>query len=169
MQNIPGLCYCFSADVYIRLGPAYLQQGQGFSCPWAIQFNLLYDVCVLFVCRQDFLKGGTMAKGAAETGKVESYMCAKIRRNPLVQRSCAEYRGYFVADEAVGNISKGTQWLVWRFESDSTLADALDGAFGRFPECLERLLFKNVNEDTPQDKREVAVRVHYDQWWVLLR
>eukprot|EP00877_Chromochloris_zofingiensis_P006184 jgi/Chrzof1/1819/Cz10g22110.t1_STN8[v5.2] len=107
--------------------------------------------------RQDFLKGGTMAKGAAETGKVESYMCAKIRRNPLVQRSCAEYRGYFVADEAVGNISKGTQWLVWRFESDSTLADALDGAFGRFPECLERLLFKNVNEDTPQDKREVAV------------
>jgi hypothetical protein len=28
--------------------------------------------------RQDFLRMGTMAKGAAETGAVESYMCAKV-------------------------------------------------------------------------------------------
>jgi hypothetical protein len=30
--------------------------------------------------RQGFLKAGTMAKGAAETGAVESYMCAKVGR-----------------------------------------------------------------------------------------
>ena len=29
--------------------------------------------------RSDFLRAGTMAKGAAETGAVESYMCAKVR------------------------------------------------------------------------------------------
>ena len=30
----------------------------------------------------------------------------------------------------------GTQWLIWRYESDSTLADALAGNVGVFPECL---------------------------------
>ena len=29
--------------------------------------------------RSDFLQAGTMAKGAAETGAVESYMCSKVR------------------------------------------------------------------------------------------
>lgn len=29
--------------------------------------------------RSGFLRAGTMAKGAAETGAVESYMCAKVR------------------------------------------------------------------------------------------
>jgi hypothetical protein len=29
--------------------------------------------------------------------QVESYMNAKIKRNPLVAQSCAEYLGYFVA------------------------------------------------------------------------
>ena len=37
---------------------------------------------------------------------------------------CAEYLGYFVANDNVGNMPKGTQWLVWRFESDSTLQGA---------------------------------------------
>lgn len=30
----------------------------------------------------------------------------------------------------------GTQWLVWKYESDSTLGDATSGALGPFPECL---------------------------------
>ena len=37
----------------------------------------------------------------------------------------------------------GTQWLVWRFETDSTLADALSGSLGRFPECLEDMFLSS--------------------------
>ncbi len=48
--------------------------------------------------RGDFLqKGGTMAKGAGESGRVESYMNAKVKRNPIVSQSCAQYLGYFIA------------------------------------------------------------------------
>lgn len=107
--------------------------------------------------RQDFLRTGTMAKGAAETGAVESYMCAKVKRNPLVASRCAEYLGYFVADEQVGNMPRGTQWLVWRFESDSTLADGLDGLLGKFPESLEQLVMGRVDEEGEVEKREAAV------------
>ena len=28
------------------------------------------------------------------------------------------------------------QWLVWKYESDSTLSNALDGQLGEFPFCL---------------------------------
>lgn len=108
--------------------------------------------------RSDFLRTGTMAKGAQETGKVESYMCAKISRKPLVAGYCAEYQGSFTSKESVGAFVKGTQWLVWKFESDSTLGDALDGALGSdFPLCLERFVMGSVNEAAPTDKREVAV------------
>jgi len=135
--------------------------------------------------RRDFLAGGTMAKGAAETGKAEAYMNARIMRDPIVRRRCAavacmlaellhckhtptpvpamspfsftpcigrcgtcsgrfsflffnktehgvacwccsvaEYEGEFVADASDGGFLRGTQWLVWKFESDATLADA---------------------------------------------
>lgn len=107
--------------------------------------------------RQDFLRTGTMAKGAAETGAVESYMCAKVKRNPLVAANCAEYLGYFIADDNVGNMQKGTQWLVWRFESDSTLADGLDGLLGKFPESLEALVMGRVDENGDPEKREAEV------------
>jgi hypothetical protein len=53
-----------------------------------------------------------MAKGAAESGVAESYMCAKVARNPWVQQSCAAYLGEFEAQEGANNINKGTQWLV---------------------------------------------------------
>ena len=42
----------------------------------------------------------------------------------LPLRSVAEYEGEFVADASDGGFLKGTQWLVWKFESDATLADA---------------------------------------------
>ena len=42
----------------------------------------------------------------------------------LALRSVAEYEGEFVADASDGGFLKGTQWLVWKFESDATLADA---------------------------------------------
>ena len=36
--------------------------------------------------RSNFLAGGTMAKGAAETGKAEAYMNSRIMRDPVVRR-----------------------------------------------------------------------------------
>ncbi len=41
------------------------------------------------------------------------------------------------AEETDGAFQKGTQWLVWKFESDATLGDALDGKLGPFPACLQ--------------------------------
>lgn len=132
-----------------------------------------------------------MARGAGESGQVESYMCSRIRNHPLVslssaghmavaaparQRACAlfaggrsatslllwlrcwgpgappypapapapaaprqvkpwaaEYLGQFVAEGSARGFTTGSQWLVWKFESDSTLADAMNGALGPFP------------------------------------
>lgn len=34
----------------------------------------------------------------------------------------------------------GTQWLIWKFESDSTLADACQGNLGKFPEDLDGIV-----------------------------
>eukprot|EP00878_Enallax_costatus_P022131 GHUV01023469.1.p1 GENE.GHUV01023469.1~~GHUV01023469.1.p1 ORF type:complete len:376 (+),score=66.76 GHUV01023469.1:362-1489(+) len=107
--------------------------------------------------RSNFLQVGTMAKGAAESGAVESYMCSKIARNPLVQRCCAAYLGEFEAEEAANGIQKGTQWLVWKFESDSTLGDALSGGLGDWPEDIEEIMLGKIDEDKPVEKREAAV------------
>ena len=63
-------------------------------------------------------------QGAAETGLAEGYMCSRIMRDPLAKRSAAEYLGNFVADASQGGFTNGTQWLVWKFESDATLAYA---------------------------------------------
>ena len=52
-------------------------------------------------------------------------MCSRIMRDPLVRQCVAEYQGEFIADASDGGFTKGTQWLVWKFESDSTLGDAL--------------------------------------------
>jgi hypothetical protein len=102
--------------------------------------------------RREFLRTGTMAKGAAETGAVEMYMNGKVRRNPLVQASCAQYLGFFEAGSggavagapsgasSAGAGGAGGQWLVWRFESDSTLADAMDGLLGPWPGALADLV-----------------------------
>ncbi len=68
---------------------------------------------------------GMLLQGAGETGKAESYFCARMMRNPVVRPHAAQYLGEFVADASAGGFTKGTQWLVWKFESDSTMADAM--------------------------------------------
>lgn len=86
-------------------------------CPLPL-LSLLCDAPAAALCtydptnRRDFLSAGTMAKGAAESGVAESYMCSKVARNPLVQRCCAAYLGEFEAQQGANNIQKGTQWLV---------------------------------------------------------
>ena len=64
-------------------------------------------------------------QGAGETGQAEAYFNSRIMRNPRVKSSIAQYLGEFVADASEGGFIKGTQWLVWKFESDSTLGDAM--------------------------------------------
>lgn len=151
-------------------------------------------VCLPAACRRDFLKAGTMAKGASESGKVESYICSKLKRNPLASGSCAKYLGYFVAgaravqpacaawakqhrggsphaagahgartcargaEETEGAFLRGSQWLVWKFESDATLGNALDGELGPFPACLENYVLKRDGSTMSSDKRDSLVR-----------
>ena len=52
-------------------------------------------------------------------------MNSRIMRDAIVRQSIAAYLGTFRADASGGGFTRGTQWLMWRFESDSTLADAL--------------------------------------------
>lgn len=86
--------------------------------------------------RTNFLKAGTLARGAAETGQVEDYMCSRIAAHPRLNEYFSKYLGSFMASGSSGGITAGTQWLVWRFESDITLGDACSGALGPFPACL---------------------------------
>jgi hypothetical protein len=48
---------------------------------------------------------------------------------------------------------------VWKFESDSTLADALSGNLGQWPEDIEEIMLGRVDETQPVEKREAAVGV----------
>ena len=86
--------------------------------------------------RTNFLKSGTMARGAAETGAVEDYMCSRVAGHPTVRPYVANYQGVFIAEDSSGGITAGSQWLVWKFQSDATLGDACNGSLGKFPECL---------------------------------
>ena len=93
--------------------------------------------------RANFLRSGTIARGAAETGQVEDYVCTRISAHPTIRSIAAEYLGNFMAGSTAGGITVGTQWLVWRFESDATLGDACSGALGPFPECLAPIMLGN--------------------------
>ena len=52
----------------------------------------------------------------------------------------ASYLGQFVPETSGRGFTPGTQWLVWKFESDSTLGDALSGLLGDFPSCLAEIM-----------------------------
>lgn len=107
--------------------------------------------------RTNFLKSGTIARGAAETGAVEAYMCARLMRHPTVRRVVAQYLGFFKASGSQGGITSGSQWLVWRFESDSTLGDACDGNLGPFPDCLSDIMLGRRAEKWDDERKSVAV------------
>ena len=90
--------------------------------------------------RAGFLNSGTIARGAAESGLAEAYFCARVSRDPLASRVAASYLGQFVPSSSGRGFTPGTQWLVWKFESDSTLGDALSGLLGPFPGCLAGIM-----------------------------
>ena len=88
--------------------------------------------------RAGFLNSGTIARGAAESGLAEAYFCARVSRDPLASRVAASYLGQFVPRTSGRGFTPGTQWLVWKFESDSTLGDALSGLLGPFPAVWQK-------------------------------
>lgn len=106
--------------------------------------------------RANFLERGTIARGASESGAVEQYMNGKLSRNPFINSS-ARYQGAFVCSESDGGFTKGTQWLVWNYESDCTLGDTLDGVIGTFPGDVEDIMLGRVLQDANTGKRDVAV------------
>lgn len=75
-------------------------------------------------------------------------MCSRIMRDPLARQSAAEYLGDFIADETDGGFTRGTQWLVWKFESDSTLqiASSVSPGFAFFAKVDEITLCECDNE-----------------------
>eukprot|EP01025_Chloroclados_australasicus_P069956 TRINITY_DN996_c1_g2_i2.p1 TRINITY_DN996_c1_g2~~TRINITY_DN996_c1_g2_i2.p1 ORF type:complete len:502 (-),score=54.19 TRINITY_DN996_c1_g2_i2:395-1900(-) len=107
--------------------------------------------------RRNFFKAGTIARGPEETGAVESYMNSKIQRNLFARVHVAEFRGQFVAEESVGGFTKGTQWLVFKYESDSTLQDACDGKVQQlpFPESLYDFFLKRGVPEEKQDGKVI--------------
>ncbi|KAK9821704.1 hypothetical protein WJX74_010685 [Apatococcus lobatus] len=107
--------------------------------------------------RTNFLQGGTMARGAAESGQAEAYMNSRIMRDAIVRQSIAAYLGTFRADASGGGFTRGTQWLMWRFESDSTLADALQGSLGPFPLAVERFVTGKERPNAKVQKRETTI------------
>lgn len=111
--------------------------------------------------RSNFLSAGTMARGAAETGAVEDYMCRRISAHPLIRPYCAKYLGNFIAENFQGNFTAGSQWLIWKFESDSTLGDACAGLLGSFPECLGPIILgegkSNALTESDPVKRDALI------------
>lgn len=106
--------------------------------------------------RTEFLKRGTIARGAQESGLVECYMNGKISRNLLV-RGSAGYKGAFTCTRSDGGFTKDTQWLVWNYESDTTLGDALDGKIGTFPGDVEDIMLGREMSSANMGKRDVAI------------
>jgi len=85
-------------------------------------------------------------------------MGSKISRRQLTRSKAATYLGEFTAETTDYGFTKGTRWLVWVFESDSTLADALEGRLGSFPESLSVILFRGRSFDNSDDRDAAIVR-----------
>ena len=86
-------------------------------------------------------------QGAGETGQAEAYMNSRIMRNIRVKSSIARYLGEFVADKSDGGFIQGTQWLVWKFESDTTLGDAMQASIDCY-EVVHNSLAITYHDDT---------------------
>lgn len=59
-------------------------------------------------------------------------------------------------DRSIGSITAGSQWLVWNFQSDSTLAAAIEGRLGQFPACLSEYYLQNPDR-FDEDERDFKV------------
>jgi len=113
--------------------------------------------------RNDFLKGGTMARGAGESGVAEAYC------NSIMERysagACAEYKGSFIAEKSSGLFKEGKQFLIWKYETDATLEDFVEAKIlGSFPGNLSGVVlpskdFDDVTKETVETTKMVMRRL----------
>ena len=64
------------------------------------------------------------------------------------------------AEQSVGGFVAGSQWLVWNFESDATLADAVEGPLGAFPDCIQEYILRNGSR-MEQEERDIKVLMEW--------
>ena len=63
--------------------------------------------------RASFLRAGTIARGAAESGEAEAFFNARVARaGGHAAAGAARYLGQFTATESARGFTKGTRWLV---------------------------------------------------------
>ena len=62
------------------------------------------------------------------------------------------------AEQSEGGFVAGSQWLVWSFESDATLSDAVEGPLGSFPDCIQEYVLKNGSR-MEEGERDIKVLV----------
>ena len=99
--------------------------------------------------RTDFLKKGTIASGAGETGRAEMYMNGRMRRS--LAGVTAAYLGNFTVRETNAGFINGEEFIVWKYESDSTLEDYLDDP--SYPDKLETVLYGRVRDEDDEATR----------------
>ena len=72
-------------------------------------------------------------------------------------KGAAGYKGAFTCTQSDGGFTKDTEWLVWNYESDTTLGDALDGKIGTFPGDVEDIMLGKELANSNMGKRDVAI------------
>ena len=112
----------FVSPLFLKGGiPTFRGGGVGFftrvAGPFAISSSVLH-ACWLFVL-------------CVAMWYIYVHFTRVVQLSAQVRQHVASYKGSFTAEASVGGFTKGTQWLVWDFESDSTLADACDGTHRR--------------------------------------
>ncbi|KAK3256083.1 hypothetical protein CYMTET_34761, partial [Cymbomonas tetramitiformis] len=109
--------------------------------------------------RRDFLRRGTLARGAGESGIAEMYVNEVLMR--AAKDSCATYLGSFIAESKGSRKSvfkEGQQFLIWKYESDATLEDFLVGNVpGKFPANAEEVLLGPSQLNRSEEDKAVLV------------
>lgn len=97
------------------------------------------------------VKVGTF--GAEESGDFEEWFNYRVSR--AASDTSAEFLGTFIADKTSLEFVKGGKWLVWKFEGDRTLADAMKNR--RFPLNLESVMFGKVLQGFDSIRRDALI------------
>jgi hypothetical protein len=102
---------------------------------------------------------GCFAWCKSHTVLSEAVITTEVETGGGVSTSCIRVslrKSYVPADESTGGFTRGTQWLMWRFETDTTLSEALDGLLGPFPARIADFFVRN-SDSMDEEKRDAKV------------
>eukprot|EP00958_Prasinococcus_capsulatus_P019014 scaffold2284_cov402-Prasinococcus_capsulatus_cf.AAC.7 len=135
-----------------RLGVSLRRRGQSQLAPHA-PHSVAHRQGTI---RSNFLGGGTIASGAAESGYAEMYFNERMQR--VAPSASASYLGTLSTGDTTGtgNFSSGQQWLIWRYESDATALDFLVSS--GFPYNLEEYIFGKELSGSGIRRKNATVR-----------